>query len=72
MSIKHQPTIDRYIRQHNELAVALENLAEFVESMPAPDEDGRLPNIDYCYTGSVTRIHELVCEAMRIADEMTR
>ena len=72
MSVKHQPTVERYVRQHAELVAALSNLIEFVESMPAPGENGCVQNIDYGYTGSVGRIHELVSEANQIADEMTR
>ena len=72
MSVKHLPTVNEYVRQHAAITMALENLQEFVNSMPAPDENGHLPSVDYGYTGSTTCLYELLTEAMRIADAMSK
>jgi hypothetical protein len=69
--ISDKKTIERYCRQHAELMAAIENLQEFVATMPAPDENGTLQNVDYGYTGSLDRIHTLVTEAMETADELS-
>ena len=72
MSVKDPATVNRYISHHVSITSALANLTEFVDSMPAPDANDHLPNIDYGYTGSTARIHELLAEASRIADEMSK
>jgi hypothetical protein len=72
MSVNDPTTVNRYISQHVSITAALANLTEFVDSMPAPDANDHLPNIDYGYTGSTARIYELLTEAMQIADQMTK
>jgi hypothetical protein len=72
MSVKDPATVNRYAEQHASLVSALANLAEFVESMPAPDEHGQLQNVDYGYTGSTAHLCELVAEAVRVAESMTK
>lgn len=72
MSVKHQPTVEAYVRQHAAITMALENLKEFVDTMPAPDENGHIPNVDYGYTGSTGCLFELLTEAMRVADAMSK
>ena len=70
MSVKHEKTVQRYATQHAQMIAMLENLQEFVSTMPAPDENGDIPGVDYGYTGSVGRIHELLKEANDVAYEM--
>ena len=70
MSVKDPATVSRYAKQHANLVAALANIAEFVESMPAPDEQSHIQNIDYGYTGSVGKMHELILQACNIADEL--
>ena len=70
MSVKDPATVARYAMQHADLIAALANLAELVESMPAPDSQGHIQNIDYGYTGSVGKMHELIFQACNIADEL--
>jgi hypothetical protein len=72
MSVKDPATVNRYISHIAAITAALANLSEFVDLMPAPDANDHLPNIDYGYTGSTARIYELLAEAFRIADEMTK
>lgn len=71
--IKDRATLHRYAADHAALVFALENLTEFVASMPALDDDGNLPAaVDYGYTGSVSEMVKQVAEACRIADAMTK
>jgi len=71
MAVRNKTTVERYVQHHAELTAMLENLLEFVATMPAPDENGDIPCVDYGYTGSVGHIHELVKQASDIAYEMT-
>ncbi len=66
-----EKTVQRYIIQREHMLDMLDNLLEFVETMPAPDEDGNIPNVDYGYTGSVGRIWEMIKQASDIADDMS-
>jgi hypothetical protein len=43
-----------------------------VESMPAPDESGQLQNVDYGYTGSTAHLCDLIAEAVRVAESMSK
>ena len=70
MTVKDQATVNRYISHHVSITAALANLTEFVDSMPVPDGNNHIQNIDYGYTGSTARIYELLSEAMQIADSM--
>lgn len=70
MSIKDEKTVQRYATQHWQMIAMLENLQEFVSTMPAPDENANIPNVDYGYTGDVGRIHELLKQANDIAYEL--
>ena len=69
MTIKHQKSVDSYVSQVMDLRAALENLAEFVASLPAPDDDNNIPGLNYGHLGDVCRIHELIGEAMEHANE---
>jgi hypothetical protein len=71
MAVKNIATVERYAKQHAELLAMLENLMEFVATMPAPDENLEIQGVDYGYTGSVGHIHELVKQASDHAYEMT-
>jgi hypothetical protein len=64
-------TVLHYCHQHAELMGMLANIQEFVATMPAPNENGEIKNIDYGYIGSIDHIHSLLCEASEIADEMS-
>jgi hypothetical protein len=72
MSVKDPATVSRYAEQHASLVASLANLAEFVESMPAPDEHGQLQNVDYGYTGSTAHLCDLIAEAVRVAESMSK
>ena len=68
MSVKRKETVDRYVNQVAEIQAAIENLKEFVGTLPAPNEHGHLENVDYGHTGSVGRMHELIKEVSQFAD----
>jgi hypothetical protein len=71
-AVKDAATIAAYVQHHAMLVNALANLTEFVNSMPAPDENGNLPGVDYGYTGSTACMVEHLAEATRIADAMSK
>lgn len=74
MSVKNIKTVEAYAKHYDEMIAMLENLQEFVATMPAPDENCELHeyNIDYKYTGDVARIHEHLKHANDIAYEITQ
>lgn len=69
--VADEATVQRYAKQHAELVAMLENLMEFVSTMPAPNENAIIPGVDYGYVGDVGRIHEFVKQASDIAYEMS-
>ena len=69
--VSDEKTVQRYAQQHSEMLAMLDNLKEFVASMPAPDENAVIPGVDYGYVGEVGRIHELLKQASDFAYEMT-
>lgn len=71
MSVKHKPTIAAYISHHAGITHGLENIREFVDSMPAPDDNGELPTVDYEYTADVARIFGLIGQIIAITDKMS-
>ena len=68
MSIKHKESVQRYVVCQAELVAAIENLNEFVQNLPAPDDNDTLPNLDYGHLGTLQEIHKTIAEAMRLAD----
>jgi hypothetical protein len=74
MSVKHKPTVAAYVANHADAIAVLQNLLEFVESCPAPDENGELHGggIDYGYTGSFGQFVQHLRDAAEIADEMCK
>lgn len=71
MAVKDIATVERYVKQHSELLAMLDNLREFVVTMPAPDDNAEILGVDYGYTGSVGHIHDLLKQASDVAYEMT-
>ena len=69
--IKDPATVEGYAKHHSQLIQMLEDLTKFVATMPAPDEDGNIPYVDYGYTGDVARIHALVSEAQELTYELS-
>ena len=73
MTVKDATTIKNYCKQHAEILAMLANLTDFVETMPAPSEDGNsIPNIDYGYTGSLNEIHTALTVACEHSNAMSQ
>ena len=71
MAVDDEITVQRYATQHSQMLAMLNSLAEFVGTMPAPDENGNIPGVDYGYVGDVARIHGLLKQANDLAYEVT-
>lgn len=72
MSVKSKENVQQYVDQVSQILSAIENLKEFMQTLPAPDENFQLANLDYESTLSVCRIHECIREAMKAADRVHR
>jgi hypothetical protein len=70
MAITNQKSVDQYIKMVCELRAALENLQEFVGTLPAPDDDHSIPGMNYAQLGDIARLHELVGEACQVTCEV--
>ena len=68
MSIKERASVERYTESVVRMRNMLENLIEFVETLPAPDENDELQNLHYGHLSSVIGIVSLVETAVTIAD----
>ena len=68
MTIKHAPTVERYAQQVMEMRAALENLLEFVSTLPAPDENENVPGFHYGHMGTLDEMHGHITAAMEHAD----
>ena len=71
MAIKDEATVERYAMQHAQMIAMIDNLKEFIDSMPAPNEHHEIANVNYGYTGDVARIHESLQAASDLAYELT-
>lgn len=69
MTVKSQSHVHEYTSLQAETVSVLENLLEFVQGIPAPDDDGSIHGIDYGHLGSLQQLHKLLGEASQIADE---
>ena len=70
MSVKNQEHVKRYSSQVADIRAALANMLEFSETLPAVDEAGSLPTLDYGQITIVSAIHRHLGEISRIAGEM--
>ena len=71
MTIKDTKTVDNYCSQVAELRGLIENLSEFIKTLPAPDEDHNIHGMNYGHTGSIKHIHSLLVAASEHADEFS-
>jgi len=71
MTVRNEKTVQLYAKQYFDLLAMLENLQEFVSTMPAPDENGDIPSVDYGYTGSIGHMWELLRQASDVAYELS-
>jgi hypothetical protein len=69
MSVKDTRTVDAYTRNVAAMQAAIEKLQDFVDNLPAPDENGHLPSpMDYGHTGSVGMVADLVEQAAKFTE----
>lgn len=68
MTIRTADHVANYAGLTISLTFALENLTDFVESLPAPDDNETVPNIDYGHLGKLIRLHEILAEAALLTD----
>ena len=71
MSIKNPQTVAAYVQMQLELLAAIENLQEFVETLPAPDDRGHVWQLHYGHIGDIQRIHAKVTEACELMDQLS-
>jgi hypothetical protein len=70
MTVRDFKSVERYAKQYIEMNAMIDNLREFLATMPAPNEDDEIEGVDYGYLGDVTRVHELLELASEITYEM--
>ncbi len=69
--VSDSATVELYARQYAQILAMLDNLREFVATMPAPNENAEIENVDYGYTGAVSLMHSLLKQANDVAYEMS-
>jgi hypothetical protein len=69
MSIRNPQTVSAYVQMQLELLAAIENLQEFIETLPAPDDRGHIWQLHYGHIGDIQRIHGKVSEACELMDQ---
>ena len=68
MSVKQCSHVNTYTAKVIEIRNVLENLIEFVDMLPAPDDNNELANLDYGHLGTIDHIHALLGQASRATD----
>jgi len=69
MSVKDTRTVDAYTCNVAAMHAAIEQLKAFVDSLPAPDENGHLPSpMHYGHTGSVGMVCDMVEQAAKFTE----
>jgi CHASE3 domain sensor protein len=71
MTVKNPEYVSDYTKQRNEILNMLDNLRQFVESMPDA-EKSRIPNVDYIYVSNVTKLRDTLITACSVTDHMSR
>lgn len=67
MSIKNPTAVRQYESDVAAAQAAIENLQEFLVSMPAPEDD-QLPTLHYGHAGLVQEIRFKLAEVVALAD----
>ena len=70
-AITDTQSVETYARQVMQMRAMVENLSEFLDSLPAPDENEDVQGIDYAFLGSLGEMHGHLVVASEIADEIT-
>lgn len=70
MAINNASAVNRYASQVMDLRGFAENLQEFLESMPAPDENNTIPGpINYGHLGTLSEVHRLAGQIGELLDQ---
>lgn len=60
-----------YLSTHANMVAMLANLTEFVNSMPAPNDDNEIPaSINWAVLGDYKRIEAALIEVSKVADQL--
>ena len=70
MSVKNQNSVRQYVKDVAEIRAALENIIEFVDTLPAPDDNNELPTLHYGHVGDIAGIRAAVGEVACRVDLM--
>lgn len=68
MSVKNKTAVNTYTAKVCEIQMALANLAEWAESLPAPDDNDEIANLHYGHMGTIDHIHDLLGQVSQAAD----
>lgn len=68
MSVKHASAVNDYTAKVAEIRNVLENLIEWTDSLPAPDDNNELHGLHYGHLGIIEHIHNLLGQVSQAAD----
>jgi hypothetical protein len=68
MSVKQASAVNDYTAKMIEIRNVLENLIEWAESLPAPDDQNELHSLHYGHLGTIEHIHNLLGQVSQAAD----
>jgi hypothetical protein len=71
MSVRHQQTVERYTQGRFKALAMLENLRDFIESMPVADAHGAIPGVGYDYVNRFEVIREKLSDCSLLTDAMS-
>ena len=70
-AITDTKSVETYAAQVMEMRGMIANLAEFLDSLPAPDDNEDVQGINYAFLGSLGLMHSHLIAASETADEIT-
>lgn len=68
MSVKQSAAVNDYTARVLEIRNALDNLIEWADSLPAPDDNNELHSLHYGHIGTIRHIHDLLGQVSQAAD----
>ena len=68
MSVKQAAAVQEYISKVLEIRSVLENLMEWADSLPAPDDNNELHSLHYGHIGTINHIHDLLGQVSEATD----
>ena len=68
MSVKHAETVNDYTETVVAIRNVLDNLIEFVDSLPAPDDNDELHSLHYGHIGTIEQMQSLLSQVAELAD----